>query len=329
MSYISRLLLVLSCIFLFSCTDKLKEIKASSFYKFSEVGVVDADLSEDGQLSALLDINQNVSIFNNTDQKKVIEYPNTHFQELQYHIVLSGDKAIIASAGKKYITLFSVNTGKVIAAWQVKGFSEDIQITKILLNYSGDSVYIGLNEGSIVNVDLKYNKRSLHKIHNSSVTKLAMHKNGQSIFSAANDGNLVQWHVYTGEVIFSTVLSQRITSFAHDSFNEKVFISDALKSQKIINLSSGESDTSLEYIERFRFFRQAVFLSNGNKLFTASSKFQLSLWNTQTGEEIGFGNVRSYNFGSMILDFAVNKNEDVYSISSDGVLEVWDNKDLK
>jgi len=328
MSYISRLLLVLLSTFLFGCTDKLQEIKASSFYKFSEVGVVDADLSADGQLSALLDINQNVSIWNNTDQQKVIEYPNTHFQELQYHIVLSGDKKIIASAGKKYITLFSVNTGKVIAAWQVKGFSKDIQITKILLNYSGDSVYIGLNEGSIVNVDLKYNKRSLHKIHNSSVTKLVMHKNGQSIFSAANDGTVVQWHAYTGENIFSTELSQRITSFAHDSFNEKVFISDALKAQIIINLSSGESDTSLEYSERFRFFRQAIFLSNGSKLFTASSKFQLSLWDTRSGREIGFGNVRSYNFGSMILDFAVTKHQDVYSISSDGVLEVWDNKDL-
>jgi WD40 repeat protein len=326
MNFILRLLVIIPL--LLACNNELKEIKAKSFHKFVEVGVVDADLSEDGQLSALLDINQNVSIFNNTNKQKVIEYPSSHFKELQYHIILSGDKSIIASAGKKYITLFSVKTGEVIAAWQVKGFSEDIQITKILLNYSGDSVYIGLNEGSIENVDLKYNKRSLHKIHNSSVTKLVLHKNGQSIFSAANDGNVVQWHAYTGEVIFSTELSQRITSFAHDSFNEKVFISDALKSQKIINLSSGESDTSLEYSERFRFFRQAIFLSNGNKLFTASSKFQLSLWNAQTGEEIGFGNVRSYNFGSMILDFAVTKHEDVYSISSDGVLEVWDNKDL-
>ena len=328
MSYISRLLLVLLSTFLFGCTDELKDLKAVSFHKFVEVGVVDADLSEDGQLSALLDINQNISIFNNTNKQKMIEYPSSLFKELQYHIVLSGDKSIIASAGKKYITLLSINTGKVIATWQVKGFSEDIQITKILLNYSGDNVYIGLNEGSIVNVDLKYNKRSLHKIHNSSVTKLVMHNNGQSIFSAGNDGTVVQWHAYTGENIFSTELSQRITSLAHDSFNEKVFISDALKAQKIISLTSIESDSSLEYSERFRFFRQAIFLSNGSKLFTASSKFQLSLWDTQSGREIGFGNVRSYNFGSMILDFAVTKHEDVYSISSDGVLEVWNIKDL-
>jgi len=326
MNFILRLLVIIPL--LLACNNELKEIKAKSFHKFVEVGVVDADLSEDGQLSALLDINQNISIFNNTNKQKVIEYPSSLFKELQYHIVFSGDKAIIASAGKKYITLFSVKTGEVIAAWQVKGFSKDIQVTQILLNYSGDSVYIGLNEGSIVNVDLKYNKRSLHKIHNSSVTKLVMHKNGQSIFSAANDGTVVQWHAYTGENIFSTELSQRITSFAHDSFNENVFISDALKVQKIINLTSVESDSSLEYNERFRFFRQAIFLSNGNKLFTASSKFQLSLWDTQSGREIGFGNVRSYNFGSMILDFAVTKHEDVYSISSDGVLEVWDIKDL-
>ena len=310
------------------CTDNLKEIKASAFHKFSEVGVVDAVLSQDGQLTALLDINQNVSIWNNTNKQKVIEYPSAHFKELQYHLVLSGDKAVVASAGKKYITLFSVKTGKVLTAWQAKGFDDDIQITKISLNYSGDSVYIGLNEGSIVNVDLKYNKRSLHKIHNSSVTKLVMHKNGQSIFSAANDGTIVQWHAYTGEVIAETALTQRITSFAHDSFNERIFISDALKDQKIINLSSVDANTSLEYSERFRFFRQAIFLADGSKLLTASSKFQLSLWDVQTGKEIGFGNVRSYNFGSMILDFAVAHNKGVYSITSDGVLEVWDNTDL-
>ena len=55
MSYISHLLLVLLTTFIFGCTDKLKELKAVSFHKFVEVGVVDADLSEDGLLSALLD----------------------------------------------------------------------------------------------------------------------------------------------------------------------------------------------------------------------------------------------------------------------------------
>jgi len=311
------------------CNDELKEIKATSFHKFIEIGVVDADLSDDATLSALLDINQNISIWDNTSYKTIVEFPSLNFKELQYHIALSSNKEVLASAGKKYITIFSVITGKVIASWQVKGFDEDIQITKVLLNDSGDSIYIGLNEGSIVNVDLKYNKRSLHKIHNSSVTKLTMHDNGQSIFSVANDGNVVQWHVYTGEIIWSNEFSNRITSFAHDRFNEKVFVSDALKTQKIINITSSASDISLDYMQRFRFFRQAIFLSNGRKLLTASSKFQLSLWDTQSGREIGYGNVRSYNFGSMILDFAVTKHEDVYSISSDGVLEVWDNKDLK
>jgi len=311
------------------CNDELKEIKATSFHKFIEIGVVDADLSDDATLSALLDINQNISIWDNTSYKTIVEFPSLNFKELQYHIALSSNKEVLASAGKKYITIFSVITGKVIASWKVKGFDEDIQITKVLLNDAGDSIYIGLNEGSIVNVDLKYNKRSLHKIHNSSVTKLTMHDNGQSIFSVANDGNVVQWHVYTGEIIWSNEFSNRITSFAHDRFNEKVFVSDALKTQKIINITSSASDISLDYMQRFRFFRQAIFLSNGRKLLTASSKFQLSLWDTQSGREIGYGNVRSYNFGSMILDFAVTKHEDVYSISSDGVLEVWDNKDLK
>ncbi|PAJ75336.1 hypothetical protein CJF42_05690 [Pseudoalteromonas sp. NBT06-2] len=328
MNQLLRLNILISLIFILGCNDELKEIKASSFHKFIEVAVVDADLSDDAKISALLDINQKITIWENTSHQKIVDYQSSNFKELQYHIVLSGDKKVIASAGKKYITIFSIETGKVITSWPVKGFSEDIQITQVLLNYSGDNIYIGLNEGSIVNVDLKYNKRSLHKIHNSSVTKLTLHKNGQSIFSVGNDGNVVQWHSYTGEIIWLTVFSQRITSFTHDSLNEKVFVSDALKSQKIINLGSTQSDISLEYIERFRFFRQAIFLSSGSKLLTASSKFQLSLWDTQSGEEIGFGNIKSYNFGSMILDFAVSWNKDIYSISSDGVLEIWSKNDL-
>jgi len=323
MEYIHRLLIALLCLSLIACSTELKEFKALSFHKFLEVGVVDADISKDAKITALLDVNQNISIWDNQSHSRLVTFSNTFFNELQYHISLSENQKYIASAGKKYITIFSIETEKVIAAWPVKGFGEDIQITQILLNYAGNNVYIGLNEGSIISVDLKYNKRSIHQIHHSSVTKLALHDNGQSIFSIGNDGNVMQWHIYSGEVLWSTQFDQRITSFTFDNINDKVFISDALKSQKIINLTASKSHVSLDYIERFRFFRQAIFLSSGNKLLTASSKFQLSLWDTNTGKEIAFGQVRSYNFGSMILDFSVANNDNVYSISSDGVLEIW------
>ena len=329
MDYIPRLLLTLLCLSLIACSDELKEFKAQSFHKFVEVGVVDADLSKDAKITALLDINQNISIWDNQSHSQLVTFSNTFFNELQYHISLSDNQKYIASAGKKYITIFSIETEKVVASWPVKGFGEDIQITQILLNHAGNKIFIGLNEGSIISVDLKYNKRSIHKIHNTSVTKLMMHHNGQSIFSIGNDGIVAQWHVYSGEVLWSTGFDQRITSFAFDNTNEKVFISDALKSQKIINLTASKSHVSLDYIERFRFFRQAIFLSSGNKLLTASSKYQLSLWDTSTGNEIAFGQVRSYNFGSMILDFSMAINDNVYSISSDGVLEVWHDDNFK
>lgn len=323
MTQFTRLIILISCLSLIACNDALPEFKASSFHKYIDVGVIDADLSQGGQLTALLDINQNISIWNNDNHTLVSSIANTSFAQLQYHIVMSGNKNVLVSASKTGISIFSIETSKHIATWPIKGFSNDSQVTQIAVNYMADKVFVGLNEGTIVGIDLLAKTQSLHKMHDSSVTKLFIHPNGQSVFSAGNDGTAVHWHINTGQQIWARNFNQRITSFTHDNFSEKVFVSDALNNQQVINLNT-DSTVSLDYLERMRFFRQALFVANGEKLLTASSKFQLSLWDSKTGQERAFGQVRSYNFGSMILDFASVGTHKVLSLSSDGVLEVWD-----
>ena len=129
MTQLTRLIILISCISLIACNDALPEFKAISFHKYIDVGVVDADLSRDGQLTALLDINQNISIWNNDNHTLVNSIANTSFNQLQYHIVMSDDKKVLVSASKTRISIFSIETGKVIANWSIQGFSKDSQVT--------------------------------------------------------------------------------------------------------------------------------------------------------------------------------------------------------
>lgn len=317
------LLVVILTGYLIAGCEKPIKLLASSYHQFTESAVIDADISENGKFSLILEANNQVSLWDNDTFSLVKTWQSSEFSKQQYNAVLSSNNQWVAVSGKYSITLLSVNDSHSKINWNIRGFSEDAQISKVVLNSIGNKVIIGLTEGSIIVGDIANELRSQFNLHDGPVTQLKFSDNEQSLVSASLDGQAIKWHLSTGDIIWSDTLPFRITSLAFDDLSQRLFISDALSNQRFFSLAKQKQLSSLNYFERNRYFREAIFLDGTNKLLTSSSKYQISLWDVISGNEISQGNIRATNFGSTVFDFAVNNNNDVLTLSSDAVLEIW------
>lgn len=317
------LLIVILCSHLIVGCEKPTKLIAASYHQFIELAIIDADISENGKYSLLLDVNNSVKLFNNGNFSLIKQWNNEAFTQQQYIVALSKNNQWVVAAGKHSITFLPVKDSQNKITWQVNGFSKDAQISKILLNSMGNKVIIGLTEGSVIVVDITNKLRSQFLLHEGPVTQLKFSDNEQNLISASLDGQVNKWQLSTGKVMWSDTLPFRITSLAFDDLSQNLFISDALNNQRFISIDKNKEISSLSYFERNRYFREAIFLSGTKKLLTSSSKYQISLWDVISGNEIGQGEIRAVNFGSTVLDFALNENNDVLTLSSDAVIEVW------
>jgi len=319
------------CLLSTGCSDPRATLTGQVIKRYSDVPVIDADLSINGDISAIMDINQKLAIWNNETQQLVNAWSAKHFNQVQYHVVLSGDNQVVATAGKNWLSLFSTSTGEKLASWQVSGFDPEATISQLLLDDSGNKIFIGLTEGSVVVVDLAKSQRSQFQLHDGVINKLLLADRGEAVLSGSFDGMVSFWQIDTGESLWQKQQKFRVTGLALDGLKQQVFISDALNSQQILNFSldqeasqsSSQTPVQLDYLQRFRTFRAAIFLSDGRRLVTASSKYQIYLWDVKSGQELAQGNIRSFSMGSTVLDFARDHQGNVISLSSDGVLQRW------
>ncbi|MDT0604909.1 WD40 repeat domain-containing protein [Thalassotalea castellviae] len=315
-------LTLLLSVLLLGC-EKPNLLLANEHHQLTQAALIDGDLSNDGQYSVILDIKNNLSLWQNSNYTLIKQWPSSLFPQQQYYVVLSNNQQWLAVAGKHSVTLLSVNSKHKPLTWEVNGFDRDAEISQILINSIGNKVIIGLTEGSVVVVDITNGLRSQFALHDGPVNHLIFSDNEQKLVSASLDGQAIKWDLASGKVIWSNEQPFRITSLAFDDLSQRLFVSDALNNQTFFSLNKGQEISSLSYFERNRYFREAIFISGAKKLLTSSSKYQISLWDVMSGNEISQGEIKAYNFGSTVLDFAVNEQNDVITLSSDAVLELW------
>lgn len=308
---------------LISCTPRDTSLKADWFLDTSDVPLLAADISRDTTTVASLNTNQVISLWQLKDKQLISQMSLDTSVESNSKISLSDNHQRVAVAGKHYISLLSTKSGDIIQRWRVNGFDAQAQITAIKLNYLGDKVYIGLNEGSVIIVDIANQLRSIFSIHTTTVNQLVLSDNQHVIYSGSYDGSVAKWSTTTGKDIWRIEQPFRITSLAVDTLYNAIFVSDALNSQYVLNEDNGAIRSSLQYLARNRYFRQALFVDNGSKIFISSSKNTINLWDANTGTEISSGLIRTYNMGSTLVDLEKNNSDEVFSISSDGVVEHW------
>ncbi|WP_299795489.1 WD40 repeat domain-containing protein [uncultured Shewanella sp.] len=320
-----KLALLCACMMLTltACSDPATDKTSLSTDRLTRDRVVAAQISADGTTSALLTRNHRLSVWDNQSKSLLNEWNESDLIEELYHISMSGDKRLLGTAGKHRVSIYDIHTGKLTVTWQVKGFDPEATITSLHLSHTGNEVLIGLNEGSVFTVDLVNGQISMFLLHDGPVTRVKYAAQNQQVMSASHDGNLLFWATTTGTVIQEYAKRFRITSVSYDEANRKLFIADALDNQFIADSLTAQTLTKLDYLERYRYFRQALFVDRGKMLITSSSKQELASWDARTGAELARWDITAFSAGTTVLSMAVDISNTLWSLSSDGALESW------
>lgn len=308
-----------------SCSKEIDQLEAVSSFHYPVPSLVEADISNDGKIVALLNPNE-FSVWSGETNELMNRWELNQLKEPQYYLSLSKNNNFAATASKNKVTVFNIWTKEVTGTFEITGFSTLAKITSLKFNESGEQFFVGMNEGSIVKVDLKQNAKSIFQIHSSNVNFIELNDKEEFALTASVDGSIEYFDTVTGEISSSFKADSRITSLLLDNKSKQFFFSDAMNTHQIIDLRSAKVVSTLDYIERFKYFRKGVFLDNGTTLFNSTPKDQLAVWDLETGKQIQQGRIRALSFGSTVLDIALKNSNEIATISSDGIFEVWNTK---
>lgn len=321
--------------FLIGCGEApLPQVEAKSLHRYSEDVVLAAAMSDDAATVALLSANrqdtkvQQVAVWNNKTHKLLHRWDKKQLGDDELtHIAVSGDNKRLAVAGHWTVSMLNVIDGSVITVWDVQGFEQSAIVSKLHLDHTGHHVLVGMSDGAVLSVSLNNGNALRLDHHDNQITTLAYSKGHEFGVSGSSDKNLAYWRSNDGKVIFQQDFRSRITAMAVDNQTSQLFVSDALNSHWIINTSNGEMRTALNYFERFRYFRQAMFIDNGRYLVTSSPKDVMTLWHSATGDEVVSWNIKRFTSEASVWAMALNGAGELVTLSSDGAVQRWDLKE--
>jgi WD40 repeat protein len=309
------------------CSNEKEQLMvAKSSYRFNEGTVLAVDLSKNGTISAILTADQQISVWHNRTHHLIAQWNKQQLEEEVFHLALSGDRRLLAVGGHWTVTLLNIEDSTVVTSWDVQGFTHSATVSALDVDESANRVLVGMSDGAVLSVNLKSGNALKLDNHTARVTRLGYDASGQYAFSGAIDKKLARWHTGTGELVWQHEFRSRVTTLAFDPAAAKLFVSDALTSHWIVDSASGEKITELNYFERFRYFRQAMFVQQSNYLITSSPKQTMTLWDSASGDELKSWNIAAYTANTTVLAMAKpdNKTSELLTLSADAVLQVWD-----
>jgi WD40 repeat protein len=323
---------LLLCLPLCGCSKRV-ELGASSAHRFTQEQLIDAGFSADGQYSLLLTRRNAIEVWRNTDKSLIRRWPPQQVPQKMQQIRLTGDNQTMIAAGENTIFMWALTSGEPIGAWQFTGKDSLAKISSMAAYANHQSLVVGMTDGSLIDARLQGGANRELALHASDVRHLRLSDDGQRLVSAGNDAKVGYWDLTTGTLLQEFELDFRITSIALDEASSRLFASDALSSQEILDLTSDRAPLPLSYTARFGWFRAAQFSPDSQYLYTGSTKESVSMWQVaQTnpasvqppGALLLSWPIARYSMGTRVLDMFQGSEGLLQTLSSDGVLETWD-----
>lgn len=312
-------LLILS-LTLFGCGGVAKLEALSEPFQLTDTPLIAAQLYAEGDI-ALTMSRLDITLWNVGNEQAIFSHLLDQDKEGQTLAALSNDQRYLATAGKQTVTLYDVKNNQTSLAWKVYGTVEHASISVLAINDFGDKVVVGLTDGSLSVTDIKSKTRLLYQPHLSEIQFLYFNKLNNKLVTAGVDGRLVVLSLESGIIEQEYQFPARITSLHLDSRTEQLFSSDALSNEIITTLANINATTHLDYIDRYRHFRQALFL-NSSQIVTSNSKFNLSVWSTQKGHEVASGTIEGHSATASISSLA-KKDNTIISLTNEGIIQYW------
>ncbi|WP_394221798.1 WD40 repeat domain-containing protein [Alteromonas gracilis] len=309
------------------CTE-VTTFSALSERRLTDTPLRQALLSEDSTLAVFIHHDSSVSVWDIDNNQQRFSWKNEGLSEEELgHLSLSQNNKWLAVAGYWSTTLIDLHSGNIIGQWEFNGKIEGATTASLQLSNNGDHALVGMTDGTVLHLNFKKNYAIQYHHHEMSVNHVGYTNDGMA-FSGSIDKSWFHWDLTENAVLQQREFRSRVTATAYDAISQRVFVSDALKSHEIIDLTTNTSVAELKFFENFRFFRKGHFLENGKLLVTSSPKAAITLWNAETGEELASGKIKRLTSEATTHAITTNNDDHLVTLSSDGVLQEWDYRSL-
>ena len=316
---VKAIVVTLASICLFGCSEPDFEIKANKEYRLSEQYILVGALSNGAKHTALVTSDSKLILWRNQDYSMLKSWNLTQSDTVS--LAFSRDQQFLILGSSDSLFLFNIATGDEQRLWTTLGMPEGTKIDTLAISATGTKVLIGLNHGGIVVIDL--DEQSAFRVDQDlgSVVKLLFVDGDRKALAGFTKGKLVLLDLDSKEFTELIETEHRITSLVAE--RSKLFISDALAQQKIMDYKSMMPPLQLEYSDRWRWFRHGVFLEGQKYLVTSSPKSELSLWDAHIGAEVARWQIHRIRPGATTIALSKTDTGDLVSLSSDAVLQYW------
>ncbi|WP_462173141.1 WD40 repeat domain-containing protein [Pseudoalteromonas xiamenensis] len=285
--------------------------------------VLDAKFSGDAASILFLNHAQQVKIWSlNTNQIDVI-LPEDKLPKPARQVEYSKDGSIALVIGENDVAIFRVQPLEYIGKLRMQGISPLARITASALSENKLKFVAGMEDGAINMAQLDTGINNQFQPHRQQVSHIQLTNNGDVVYSGSLDGQIARWQFGEPKAIYSNMYQHRITSLALNKSADRVFVSDGLHEQQILDAESGDVIVNLDYISRFKPFREAYFDESGKLLMTTSSKSQITFWDLKSGKEIGVWSCQTMKDGATVLAITQPDKTHMMTVNTDGLIETW------
>lgn len=304
------------------CSKSLPTIEANSSIQLTEAVVLDAAFSRDNQRAFVLTQGPIFSVWDiSTGEVLASIGPDQLAADTRSFAISDTEEQLLTNDGIS-MSLWRLDDFSLTGSIDFKQQLGDAHITSMA--FIADSVLVaGNSDGTVIFADIANQVFRQSHFHDNEVVKLLPGKKRSFLYSVGNDGKVVVTDLrdYSLQQEYSAPF--RITSLVSNNDNSLFFISDALNRQVFWQPGQNQVINKLDYWQQYRFFRLGMFIHNDAFLLTASPKTEISLWDSDTGEERASWQATSQSLGSMIMDIQQISEKQLITLTSDAVIETW------
>ncbi len=315
-----RLTMLILCI----CSLLGCQPAAEKVFSVTKDSSYSASLSEDGQLALVSTASNGVQLWDLN--KQALKFRWQHGSDAQstdnnvFDTALSSNAQYAATLTADSLAIWDVNTGKSIGWWSLPASAQSVAIA------NNAQTLVGLVDGSVMSFAPQ---KSLIKFlgHQERVSSVSISANGQLALSGSNDGSVILWQAQTGQPVHQWQLESRIGKVTLSQNGQLSFASDITGNGAIYYSDSGEVLSTLAINRRQMTFSSARFIQQDKILVTGSPSKEIILWQTQTGKKLANRQIQltknSQNRGAVVYSIASDAQQQIVSISNQGLVESW------
>ncbi|WP_105169756.1 WD40 repeat domain-containing protein [Pseudoalteromonas sp. T1lg23B] len=315
------LLVSLIVLILMGCSDPAST-NPSARYQYSDALVLRGQLSHDAKQVLLVVEGPNLALWDTTRKRVLMSLSETQLPEQIRALVLHKPSKQLLVAGDDRVQFWNTPDGTLQGTLSVSGVDELARISQVAMSDNGSLVVIGFTDGSVSIADRKTEKMNQFMPHSSNVIAIHIIEDRLMIVTGSHDGVVNAWNLQTGQSYYQQEYTSRLSSVSVSKERDKIFVADSLKTQQVLAVDGGRVLNELEYITRFKWFRQSLFIPKTSLLITSTPKSELSIWDTSTGKEKLSWQIDTHSTGTTLLDMVI-VDDTLLTLSSEGVVESW------